>query len=124
MAVHTMGFDGSGDAVPALHPLRSRAHCLIEECFSKLLILNLPLAVMSCQGFDDKVEVVTELRALARYADVACRRGPSRNLWRYRDYTAFPISFCNELVKLSILRCRERNAWNRSGVSDFGCDPS
>jgi hypothetical protein len=79
-----MGFDGSGDAVPALHPLRSRTHCLIEESFSKFLILNLPLAVMPCQGFDDKVEVATEFRALAHRADVASPRRPSRNLWRYR----------------------------------------
>ena len=72
MAVHTIGFDGSGDAVPALHPLRSRAHCLIEESFSKFIILNLPLEVVSYKGIDDKVEVVTGFRALARCADVAC----------------------------------------------------
>ena len=121
MAIHTMGFDGSGDAVPALHPLRSRAHCLIEESFSKCLILNLPLEVMSYKGIDDKGEVV---RALARRADVASPRRLSPNLWGYRDYTAFPISFCNELVKLSILRCRERNDWNRSTVAGCGSDPS
>jgi hypothetical protein len=56
---------------------------LAELSFSKF-ILNLPLAVMSCQGFDDKVEVATEFRALARRADVASPRRPSRNLWRYR----------------------------------------
>src|SRR5712672_1899139 len=53
---------------------------------------------MSCHGFDDKVEVATEFRALARRADVACPCRPSRNLWRCRDYTPFPISFCNKLV--------------------------
>src|SRR5713101_9983601 len=79
---------------------------------------------MSCQGFDDKVEVATEFRALAGRADVASPCRPSRNRWRYRDYTAFPISFCNELVKLSILRYRERNAWTRSAVSGCGSDPS
>jgi hypothetical protein len=36
----------------------------------------------------------------------------------------FQISFCKEVTKLSILRCRERNAWNRSAVSCCGSDPS
>jgi hypothetical protein len=53
---------------------------------------------MSCQGFDDMVEVATEFRTLARCADVASPRRPSRNLWRYRDYTAFQkwSSFCQQ----------------------------
>jgi hypothetical protein len=65
--------------------------------------MRIPLAAMSCQGFDDKVKVVTEFRVRARRADVA---RPSRNLWRCRDYTAFAISSRNELVKFSILWCR------------------
>src|ERR1700756_1398182 len=74
-----------------------------------------------CQAKDLTIGSRPEL--IARCADVACPCRPSRNLWRYRGYTGFPISFCNELVTLSILRCRERNAWNRSAVSGGGSDP-
>ena len=42
--------------------------------------LGIPLAVMPCQGFDVKVDVATEFRALARRAGVASARRPSRNL--------------------------------------------
>jgi len=79
---------------------------------------------MSCQGFDDKVEAATELRALARRADVASPHKPSRNLCGIPDHATFPISFCNELVRLSILRCSETNAWTRSAVSGCDSDPS
>ena len=65
---------------------------------------------MSCQGFDDKVEAATELRALARRADVASRADLRVISGGIADHTAFPISFRNDLVKPSILRCRERNA--------------
>jgi hypothetical protein len=76
-----------------------------------------------CQEVDNKVEVATgsELSQAMR-TQQACAE--LRNLWRYHDYTAFPISFCNELAKLSILWCRERKAWNRSAVSGSGSDPS
>jgi hypothetical protein len=76
------------------------------------------------QGFDDKVEVATELPALVRSTDIESPCRPSRCLWRYSDYTAFPISLCNELARFSILRDRERNAWNRSAVSGWRSDPS
>jgi hypothetical protein len=68
VAVHTVGFDGSGDAVRALHPLRSRAYCLIEESSSKLILLNLSLEVISYKVIDDKWIIATEFPVPARRA--------------------------------------------------------
>ena len=80
-----------------------------------------PLAAMSCQGFDDNVEVATEFRVLHAVRARADLRVISGGM---ADHTAFPISLSNELAKLSILRSRDRNASNRPVPAGCGSDPS
>jgi len=83
---------------------------------------NEELLLQLCHAKD--LTIVSRSRLSSEFVHVL---GPAQTfayLWRYCHYTAFPISLCNELVRLSILRCRERNAWNRPAVFACGCDPS